>query len=48
MDVGKDMIGMVKTNTKVFCNYNIKNMKNYLPGGSYLVLKRKYMVTRDR
>ena len=48
MDVGADMIGMVKTKTKRFCKETIDNMKKYWTGGSYLVLKRKYVLPGDR
>ena len=39
---------MVKTNTKVFCKDNIKNITKDCPGGSYLVLWSKHMVLRGR
>ena len=34
MDVGTDMVGMVKTNTKVLFKDNIENIKKDWPGGS--------------
>ena len=43
MGVGADIIGMVKTNTKVFCKESIENLTNNCPGGSYLMLKSKPM-----
>ena len=48
MDVGADMIGMVKTNTKGFLKETIDNITKDWPGGSYLVLNRNPMVTGDR
>ena len=44
MDVDSDIIGIVKTNTKVFCKYSVEKMTKDWPGGSYLVLKRSYTV----
>ena len=43
-DVNAGMIGMVKTNKKVFCNETIENLTKYRTGGSYLVLRSKPMV----
>ena len=48
MDVGADMVGMIKTNIKGLCKYTIKNLKKYWPGGFYLVLKRNYVVPGGR
>ena len=48
MDVGVDMIDIVKTNTKGSCNETIENMTNNCLGGSYLVLNIKPMMTGDR
>ena len=48
MNVGADMFGMVKTNTKVLCKDTIYKITKYCPGGSYLLLKRKCVVPRDR
>ena len=42
------MIGMVKTNTKVLCKDTIENLTKDFPGGSYLVLERKSVVSGDR
>ena len=47
MELGAELIGMVKTNTKRFCKETIKKLTNDWPGGSYLVLKSKPMVPRD-
>ena len=44
MEVGAELIGMVKTNTKGLCKETIDNLTNYWPGGSYLVLSSKPMV----
>ena len=44
MEVGANLIGTVKTNTKVFCKETIEKLKKYWPGGSYLVLRSKPMV----
>ena len=38
MDVGADMVRMVKTNTKRLCKDTIGNLTKDWPGGSYLVL----------
>ena len=48
MEVGAELIGMVKTNTKVFCKDAIEKLTKYWPGGSYLVLRSKPMVPGDR
>ena len=48
MDVGAEIIGMVKTNIKGLCKETIDNMAKDWPGGSYLALNRKCMVPRDR
>ena len=48
IEVGAKLIGMVKTNTKVFCKDTIENLKRYCPGGSYLVLGSKPMLPRYR
>ena len=42
--VGAEFIGMVKTNTKGFCKYTFENITKDWPGGSYLVLRIKYIV----
>ena len=48
MEVGAELIDMVKTNTKGFCKETIDNLTKDLPGGSYLVLRSKHMVPGDR
>ena len=48
MEMGAELIGMVKTNTKGFCKEAIDNLTNAWPGGSYLVLRSKPMVLGDR
>ena len=48
MEVGAESIGMVKKKTKGLCKDTIKNIKNDWPGGSYLMLRIKPMVTRGR
>ena len=48
MNIGKVTIGVVKTNTKVFCKYNIESLIIYWPGGSYLNWNSKPMVNMDR
>ena len=46
--VGADMIGTIKTNKKVFWKYTIDKLTNNCPGGSNLMLRRNYMVPRNR
>ena len=48
MELGVEFIGMVKTNTKVFCKDIIEKLTKDLPGGSYLVLRSKPMVPGGR
>ena len=48
MEVGADLIGMVKTNTKGFCKETIEKLTKDFPGGSYLVLRSKPMAPGDR
>ena len=48
MELGAELIGMVKTNTKGFCKETIEKLTKDCPGGSYPVLKSKPMVPRDR
>ena len=48
MDVGADIIGMVKTNTKGLCKETIEKLTRYWPGGSYLVLRSNHMVPGGR
>ena len=38
----------MKTNTKVFYKERIEKLTKYWPGGSYLVLRSKTMVPKDR
>ena len=47
-DVGAEIAGMVKTNTKILCKDTIENMTKKCPGGSCLVLKINSTVPRDR
>ena len=47
-EVGAQLIGMVKTNTKGFCKETIKKLTKDCPGGSYLVLRSKPVVPGDR
>ena len=44
MEVGAELIGMVKTNTKGLCKETIEKLTKDWPGGSYLVLRNKHMV----
>ena len=48
MDVGADIIGIVKTNLKVFCKDTIENITKDWPRGSYLMFKSNHMVPRGR
>ena len=48
MKVCYELIGMVKTNTKLFCKETTGKIIKDWPGGSYLVLSRKPMVPRGR
>ena len=48
MEVGSDLIGTVKTNTKGFCKDTIEKLTQDGPGGSYLVLSRNPMVPGGR
>ena len=48
MDVGADIIVKVSTNTKKKLKDHISNLKKDWPEGSYLLLKRNYMVPRYR
>ena len=47
-EMGAELIGMVKTNTKGFCKETIEKLTKDWPGGSYLVLRSKTMIPRDR
>ena len=44
MEVGAELISMVKTNTNGFCKETIEKLTKDWPGGSYLVLRSKRMV----
>ena len=48
MEVGAELIGMVKTNTKGLCKETIEKRIKDWPEGSYLVLRSKPMVPGDR
>ena len=48
IEVGAKLVGMAKTNTKGFFKETIENITKDWPGGSYLVLRSKPMVTGDR
>ena len=46
MEVGVELIGIVKTNTKGFLNETIENLTKDFTGGYYLVLRSNPMVPR--
>ena len=48
MEVGAELIGMVKTNTNLLCKDTTEKLTKDRPGGSYLVLRSKPMVPRGR
>ena len=48
MELGVQLIGMVKTNTKGFCKDTIEKLTKYWPGGSYLLLRSKPVVPGGR
>ena len=48
MELGAELIGMVKTNTKGFCKETIEKLTKDWPGGYYLMLRIKPMVPGDR
>ena len=48
IDVGADMIGMVKINMKRLGSDIIEKMKKYWIGDSYLILKRNSTSPKDR
>ena len=48
IEVGSELIGTVKINTKGFCKYTIEKLTKDGPGGSYLVLSRNPMVPGGR
>ena len=43
MEIGAELIGMVKKNTKRFCKETIEKLTNDWPGGSYFVLRSNHM-----
>ena len=48
MEVGANLIGMVKIKTKGFCKDIIEKLTNYWPGGSYLALRSNPMLPGGR
>ena len=48
MEVGSNLIGMVKTKTKLFCKETNEKLTKYWTGCSYLMLRIKHMVPRVR
>ena len=48
MELGAELIGTVKTNTKGFCKDTIEKLTKNWPGGSYLVLRSKPMLPGGR
>ena len=48
MEVGADLIGMMRTNTKGFCKDTIENLTKDWPVGSYPALRSKPMVPGGR
>ena len=48
MELGAELIGMVKTNTKGFYKETIEKLTKDWPGGSYLVLRSKHLVPGGR
>ena len=48
IEVGAELIGMMKTNTKGLCKETIGKLTKDWPGGYYLVLRSKPIVPRDR
>ena len=48
MEMGTELIGMVKTNTKGFCKETIEKLTKHWPGGSYLMLRSKPMAPGGR
>ena len=48
MEVGANLIGMAKINTKGFYKDNIEKLTKDCPGGSYLVLRINPMESRGR
>ena len=45
--VGAEIIGVVKTTTKIVKEYTTDKLTNYWPGGSYLILKNKFVVPKN-
>ena len=48
MEVGADLVGMIKANIKGFCKDIIDNLTKDWPGGSYFMLRSKPIVPRRR
>ena len=48
MEVGDELIGIVKTNTKGLCKDTIENLTKDWPGGPYLVLSNNLIVPVGR
>ena len=48
MEMGSELIGMVKTNTKGLCKETLEKLPEDWPGDSYLVLRSKPMVPGGR
>ena len=48
MKLGAELNAMVKTNTKGFCKDTIEKLTKNWPGGSYIVLRSKPMVSGGR
>ena len=48
VSIGVDLVGIVKTNTKVFCKDTIEVLVKDYPVGSYIVLRSNIMVTWKR
>ena len=48
MEIDANIIGVVKTNTKIFLKETIEKLTNYCTGGSYLVLRSNHVVPRGR
>ena len=47
VSIGVDLIGIVKTNTKLFCKATIEGLTKDFTGRSYIVLRSKPMVTGE-
>ena len=48
MEVGVELVFMVKTNTKGFCKETIEELIKFWPGVFYLVIRSKPIVPGDR